>query len=187
MEIITNYDLAPGQCRLCRTARLPAVDTGLDYDGQGYDGRLYICAICAAALYSMTAGAAGAPGLVPAYRYNELSERNRLLETQVSELTTALEAVRGDGTLAETLRSLAGTLDRSPAEEVATGGVPSAATEPVHTWASLPPHPTDEQVAEAEAREPRNGDAAHKPDVEDDEDPKGRPVGRSAKHKGSHK
>jgi hypothetical protein len=95
--------------------------------------------------------------------------------------------VRGDGTLAETLRSLAGTLDRSPAEEVATGGVPSAATEPVHTWASLPPHPTDEQVAEAEAREPRNGDAAHKPDVEDDEDPKGRPVGRSAKHKGSHK
>lgn len=53
MHLVDDYALTPGCCRLCKDAKTPVVDTLQDIDNEGYEGRLYICAVCCGHLADM--------------------------------------------------------------------------------------------------------------------------------------
>jgi hypothetical protein len=155
MQVVNQYTFAPGQCRICGGAKVPAIDTGLEMDGQGFDGRLYFCHDCVTSMYSMISGTLGSPGMVPSHRFAELQGRAELAEQQARDYREALDAVRGDTPIGQEFRRVADILSRmadsedagpDPAEEPAT---PSSTAAP--DLASLPPHPSDEELEAAKA------------------------------------
>jgi hypothetical protein len=165
MQVVNQYTFTPGQCRICGGSKVPAVDTGLDMDGQGFDGRLYICHDCATSMYSMISGTLGSPGMVPAHRFAELQGRAELAEQQARDYREALDALRGDTPIGQEFRRVAEILSRmaDSEDEAAPGPAPGPAEEPVTPsstaapdLASLPPHPSDEELeaAKANARVP---------------------------------
>lgn len=46
MILRDSHSQAPGHCRLCQSAVTPVLDTGCDYDSDGFGGVLYICLNC---------------------------------------------------------------------------------------------------------------------------------------------
>lgn len=158
MQVVNQYTFAPGQCRICGGAKVPAIDTGLEMDTQGFDGRLYFCHDCVTSMYSMISGTLGSPGMVPAHRFAELQGRVELAEQQAADYREALDAVRGDTPIGQEFRRVAEILSRmadsedagpSPAVEPSEPATPSSAAAP--DLASLPPHPSDEELAAAQA------------------------------------
>lgn len=63
MLVVDHYNFLPGQCALCGSSNLPAIDTGVDLDWQNNPNddnpsamrRFYICADCAISLAMMVA------------------------------------------------------------------------------------------------------------------------------------
>lgn len=53
MQLIENYLQPPGHCRLCLGAEVPIVDTGRNYDSDGFGGILYVCVNCATEMAQM--------------------------------------------------------------------------------------------------------------------------------------
>jgi hypothetical protein len=158
MQVVNQYAFAPGQCRICGGAKVPAVDTGLEMDSQGFDGRLYFCHDCVTSMYSMISGTLGSPGMVPSHRFTELQGRVELAEQQAQDYREALDALRGDTPIGQEFRRVAEILSRMaddqdsgqpPVEASAEPVTPSSAAAP--DLASLPPHPSEEELAAAQA------------------------------------
>jgi hypothetical protein len=158
MQVVNQYAFAPGQCRICGGAKVPAVDTGLEMDTQGFDGRLYFCHDCVTSMYSMISGTLGSPGMVPSHRFAELQGRVELAEQQAQDYREALDALRGDTPIGQEFRRVAEILSRMaddqdsgqpPVEAPAEPVTPSSAAAP--DLASLPPHPSEEELAAAQA------------------------------------
>jgi hypothetical protein len=122
MQVVNQYTFAPGQCRICGGAKVPAIDTGLEMDGQGFDGRLYFCHDCVTSMYSMISGTLGSPGMVPSHRFAELQGRAELAEQQARDYREALDAVRGDTPIGQEFRRVADILSRMADSEDAGAG-----------------------------------------------------------------
>jgi hypothetical protein len=157
MQVVNQYTFAPGQCRICGGSKVPAVETGLEMDSQGFDGRLYFCYDCVTAMYSMISGTLGSPGMVPSHRVAELQGRVDLAEQQARDYKDALDAVRGDTPIGQEFRRVAEILTRM-ADSQGTDPAPAPADVPSSTVApdlgSLPPHPSDDALDAAKANTP---------------------------------
>ena len=108
MLVVDHYNFLPGQCALCGSSNLPAIDTGVDLDWQNnpHDDnpsamrRFYICADCAINLAIMVADRRGV-AVVQAdtvsglkAQAQEIAERNAELFERQQKLEAALLTIQ---------------------------------------------------------------------------------------------
>lgn len=108
MLVVDHYNFLPGQCALCGSSNLPAIDTGVDLDWQNnpHDDnpsamrRFYICADCAINLAMMVADRRGV-AVVQANTVHdlktqaqEIAERNAELFERQQKLEAALLTIQ---------------------------------------------------------------------------------------------
>jgi hypothetical protein len=157
MQVVNQYTFAPGQCRICGGAKVPAIDTGLEMDSQGFDGRLYFCHDCVTSMYSMISGTLGSPGMVPSHRFAELQGRVELAEQQARDYREALDAVRGDTPIGQEFRRVAEILSR-----MADSRTPAPPVRrPSRSRRRRRPHPTSLAAAPPVRRGARGGQGEH--------------------------
>ena len=79
---LSDYVADPGCCRVCGTANLPAVDTGIFTDELGGTQALYLCVGC------ITEAATIVGTMVPAARFAQLEKDHNRLKNLMSQKQT---------------------------------------------------------------------------------------------------
>lgn len=87
MNLVDSYTMTPGSCRLCSDAKTPVVDTLMDIDLNGFDGRLYICASCVGHL-------AGMIGWSSPERIEKVQKENSRYRKQIERLKQDFAAAK---------------------------------------------------------------------------------------------
>lgn len=87
MHLVDNYTMTPGSCWLCKDNKVPAVDTLMDADAHGYDGRLYICGACVGDMAQMI-------GWVPPRKFEEAKKKFNASERKLKALTAQFAAAK---------------------------------------------------------------------------------------------
>lgn len=107
MLVVDHYNFLPGQCAMCGSSNLPAIDTGIDLDWQNNPNddnpsamrRFYICADCAINLAMMVADRRGVEVVQRdtvvdlKARAQEIAERNVELFERLQNLESALRVI----------------------------------------------------------------------------------------------
>lgn len=108
MLVVNHYNFLPGQCSLCNSSNLPAIDTGVDLDWQNNPNddnpsaihRFYICADCAINLALLVADCRDVEIVRRdtvaelKARAQEIAERNAELFERQQNLESALRVIQ---------------------------------------------------------------------------------------------